>query len=133
MFYTGIRRESKEALKNQAQAIENLHQVKEIGREIKASLTSCNLSQFASLLDLHWQRKKERSGTTNPQINQWYDIAREAGATGGKLLGAGGGGFFVFYCEGDKDKLRKAMTGQGLKETPFRFDFEGVKTIANFI
>lgn len=133
MFYTGIRRESKEALKTQTQFVANLHQVKEIGKEIKASLTSCNFPQFASLLDLHWQRKKEREGTTNPQINQWYDIAKEAGAMGGKLLGAGGGGFFVFYCQGDKNKLRKAMSEQGLKETPFRFDFEGVKAIANFI
>lgn len=133
MFYTGIKRESREALKTQAEAVENLHQVKKIGLEIKATLASCQFSQFGQLLDLHWQRKKERTGTTSPQINQWYDIAKESGATGGKLLGAGGGGFFVFYCEGNKDKLRKAMTMQGLQETHFRFDFEGVKIIANFI
>lgn len=133
MFYTGIQRESREALKTQSQAVENLHQVKAIGQEIKATLAGCNFSQFGRLLDLHWQRKKERIGTTNPQLNQWYEIAKTAGAIGGKLLGAGGGGFFVFYCESGKDKLRKAMISQGLRETHFRFDFEGVKIIANFI
>lgn len=133
MFYTGIQRESREALKTQVQATENLHQVKKIGLEIKATLANCQFSQFGRLLDQHWQIKKERAGTTNPQINQWYEIAKEAGAMGGKLMGAGGGGFLIFYCEGSKDKLRKAMATQGLRETHFRFDFEGVKVIANFI
>lgn len=133
MFYTGIRRESKEALKTQAQAAANLHQVKEIGREIKASLINCDFTQFSQLLDLHWQRKKERDGASNPQINRWYDIAKEAGAIGGKLIGAGGGGFFVFYCVNNKEKLREAMASQNLRETHFRFDFEGVKIIADFV
>ncbi|MFH1423782.1 MAG: galactokinase [Candidatus Nealsonbacteria bacterium] len=133
MFYTGIRRKSGPVLKTQGQAVENLHRVKEIGREIKEALISGKLSQFGALLDLHWQEKIKRTGTSDPQINRWYEIAKENGALGGKLMGAGGGGFFLFYCEGQKDGLRKAMAEQGLKETPFRFDFEGVKVIANFI
>lgn len=141
MFYTGIRRESREALKIQTKAtqksekemIENLHRVKEIGREIKGALLNGNLSQFGKLLDLHWQEKIKRKGTSNPQINRWYEIAKENGAIGGKLMGAGGGGFFLFYCEGQKDRLRKAMVAQGLKEHSFHFDLEGVKVIADFI
>ncbi len=133
MFYTGIRRESGPVLKTQAQAVENLHRVKEIGREIKAALIDDDLSRFGKLLDLHWQEKIKRTGTSDPQLNHWYEIAKENGALGGKLMGAGGGGFFLFYCESQKDGLRKAMAAQGLKETPFHFDFEGVKIIANFI
>ncbi len=141
MFYTGIRRESRDALKIQADAtqkgekeiIENLHRVKEIGREIKEALSRSDFHQFGKLLDLHWQEKIKRQGTSNPQINQWYGVAKEAGATGGKLMGAGGGGFFLFYCENQKDKLRKAMTALGFKEQPFHFDLEGVKVIADFI
>jgi D-glycero-alpha-D-manno-heptose-7-phosphate kinase len=133
MFYTGIRRESREVLKTQAQAIENLHQVKKIGREIKKSLTNANYSQFGKLIDVHWQEKIKRQGTSNSQINRWYEIAKQNGAIGGKLMGAGGGGFFLFYCENEKDRLRKAMAAQGLKEQTFHFDLEGTKIIANFI
>lgn len=141
MFYTGIRRESREALKIQTEAtqkgekemIKNLHLVKEIGREIKEALSRGDLHQFGKLLDLHWQEKIKRKGTSNPQINRWYEIAKENGAIGGKLMGSGGGGFFLFYCENQKEKLRKAMAARGLKEQLFHFDFEGVKVIADFI
>jgi len=141
MFYTGKKRDSKEPLKIQAQAtqakekemIENLNHVKEIGREIKLALIRKDLYRFGELLDVHWQEKIKRKGTTDPQINQWYEKAKEAGAVGGKLMGAGGGGFFLFYCENKKDKLRKAMTNLGLKEELFHFDLEGVKIIADFI
>lgn len=139
LFYTGIRRESRQALKHQEKAtlegkkemIENLHRVKEIGREIKKSLMSNNLRRFGELLDLHWQEKIKRKGTSDERINRWYQIAKENGAIGGKLIGAGGGGFFLFYCEGRKDNLRQAMKKEGLKEEPFHFDFEGVKVIAD--
>lgn len=141
MFYTGVRRESREALKIQATAtqkgdqemIGNLHRVKEIGREIREALSRAEFRRFGELLDIHWKEKIKRKGTSNPQINQWYEIAKEAGAIGGKIMGAGGGGFFLFYCEDKKDKLRKAMANLGFKEEPFRFDLEGVKVIADFI
>jgi D-glycero-alpha-D-manno-heptose-7-phosphate kinase len=140
MFYTGIRRESREALKIQAAATqsgnkemtENLHRVKEIGREIKDALAKGEFRRFGELLDVHWQEKIKRKGTSDPQINHWYEIAKQNGAIGGKLIGAGGGGFFLFYCEENRDKLRKAMASLGLKEEPFRFDLEGVKIIADF-
>ncbi len=141
LFYTGIKRESKQALKHQEKAtlegekdmIENLHRVKEIGREIKKALIRNDLRKFGELLDLHWQEKIKRKGTSDERINRWYQIAKENGAIGGKLIGAGGGGFFLFYCEGRKDKLRQAMKKEGLKEEHFHFDFEGVKVIADII
>ncbi len=77
----------------------------------------------------HWEHKKKRSrGITNPKINEWYDIARANGAIGGKLVGAGGGGFLMFYAE-DRRKLRQAMAHSGLEEVRFRFDFEGTKIL----
>jgi D-glycero-alpha-D-manno-heptose-7-phosphate kinase len=80
-------------------------------------------------MDVHWQRKKERSGSmSNTQINEWYDSAMANGALGGKLIGAGGGGFLMFYAE-DKGKLRHAMREKGLTEVRFRFDFEGTKIV----
>ena len=81
------------------------------------------------MMDVHWQRKKQRSGgMSNPKINEWYDLALASGALGGKLIGAGGGGFLMFYAE-DKAKLRHAMRQSGLKEVRFRFDFEGTKLV----
>jgi len=141
MFYTGTRRKSRDALKIQAKAtkegekeiIENLHRVKKIGKKIRRTLTQGDLPKFGKLLDLHWQEKIKRKGTSNPQINYWYEIAKKAGAIGGKIMGAGGGGYFLFYCENQKDKLRKAMTSLGFKEEPFYFDLEGVKIIADFV
>lgn len=141
IFYTGIRRESRSALKIQADAtkegkeemIKNLHLVKEIGRDIKSALSRADFNEFGKLLDIHWQEKIKRKGTSSSQINHWYEIAKKAGAIGGKIMGAGGGGFFLFYCENKKNKLRKAMAAQGFKEEPFHFDLEGVKVIADFI
>ena len=93
------------------------------------ALESGNLHEFARLMDVQWQRKKQRSsGMSNPKINEWYDLAMASGALGGKLIGAGGGGFLMFYAD-DKAKLRHAMRQAGLKEVRFRFDFEGTKLV----
>ena len=93
-------------------------------------MEGANLEEFARLMDVHWQRKKARSsGMSNDRINQWYDQAMAHGALGGKLIGAGGGGFLMFYAE-DKTQLRHTMREQGLKEVRFRFDFEGSKVVA---
>ena len=137
LFFTGYSRsaskilaeqDSKSKEKDQAM-IDNLHRVKEIGYQSRQSLESGDLRGFADLMDLHWQNKKKRSGgTSNPQINEWYDFAKEHGALGGKLIGAGGGGFLMFYTE-DKLKLRHAMREKGLKEVRFKFDFEGTKVV----
>jgi D-glycero-alpha-D-manno-heptose-7-phosphate kinase len=137
LFFTGYSRSASAILKEQdvksksddKSMIENLHFVKDLGLQSQAALESGNLTEFARLMDVHWQRKKQRSGgMSNPKINEWYDLAMASGALGGKLIGAGGGGFLMFYA-GDKTKLRHAMRTAGLKEVRFRFDFEGTKLV----
>jgi D-glycero-alpha-D-manno-heptose-7-phosphate kinase len=137
LFFTGYARSASMILKEQddksKQAdkamLENLHGVKEIGQQSQAALESDNLPEFARLMDVHWQRKKERSqNMSNQDINAWYDCAMANGALGGKIIGAGGGGFLMFYAK-DKTRLRHAMREKGLKEVRFRFDFEGTKIL----
>jgi D-glycero-alpha-D-manno-heptose-7-phosphate kinase len=137
LFFTGYSRSASTILKEQDQKskqsdaamIENLHFVKDLGLQSRRALEAGNLREFARLLDVHWQRKKQRScGMSNPKINEWYDLAMANGALGGKLIGAGGGGFLMFYAD-DKAKLRYAMRQAGLKEVRFRFDFEGAKLV----
>jgi D-glycero-alpha-D-manno-heptose-7-phosphate kinase len=109
--------------------IDNLHFIKELGYQIKDALESGDLRGFAELMNVHWQHKKQRSGNmSNDAINAWYDLAMANGALGGKLIGAGGGGFLMFYTE-DKTRLRHAMLQAGLREVRFRFDFEGTKVV----
>ena len=138
MFFTGYTRSASKILKEQNDRtkgvdkamIENLHFVKELGVQSKDALETGNLREFARLMDVHWQRKKERSGgMSNGEINGWYDFAMANGALGGKLIGAGGGGFLMFYSE-QTTRLRRAMREQGLREVRFRFDFEGTKIVA---
>jgi D-glycero-alpha-D-manno-heptose-7-phosphate kinase len=138
LFFTGYSRSASAILKDQndrskqadRQMLDNLHFTKELGYKSLAALESGQLDEFARLMDVHWQRKKTRStGMSNDRINQWYDCARDHGALGGKLIGAGGGGFLMFYA-GNKATLRHAMREQGLQEVRFRFDFEGTKVVA---
>ena len=137
LFFTGYARSASKILQEQddksKQAdkamMENLHFVKDLGLQSQAALESDNLPEFARLMDIHWQRKKERSRSmSNQDINEWYDCAMANGALGGKLIGAGGGGFLMFYAK-DKARLRHAMREKGLTEVRFRFDFEGTKTL----
>ena len=140
MFFTGYSRSAGSILKDQNEKskqddqamLENLHRTKEIGYASQRALETGDLREFARLMDEHWQRKKARSGgMSNSKINEWYDQARANGALGGKLIGAGGGGFLMFYAEGDKSKLRHTMRQAGLKEVRFRFDFEGTKLVSS--
>ncbi len=137
MFFTGYTRSASAILKEQNDKtrsvdkamVDNLHFVKELGIQSKAAIESGNLHEFARIMDVHWQRKKERSGgMSNPKINEWYDLAMANGALGGKLIGAGGGGFLMFFAE-DKNRLRHSMRQAGLTEVRFRFDFEGTKQV----
>jgi len=137
LFFTGYSRSASAILKEQdtkskaadSDMIDNLHYVKDLGRQSQRALEAGDLHEFARLMDVHWQRKKQRSGgMSNPKINEWYDLALASGALGGKLIGAGGGGFLMFYAE-DRARLRHAMRTAGLKEVRFRFDFEGTKLV----
>jgi D-glycero-alpha-D-manno-heptose-7-phosphate kinase len=138
LFFTGYSRSASAILKDQddksklhdSAMLDNLHFTKELGYKSLDALESGNLDEFARLMDVHWQRKKSRSsGMSNAHINEWYDHAMTNGAIGGKLIGAGGGGFLMFYAH-DKTKLRHAMRAKGLQEVRFRFDFEGSKVVA---
>lgn len=137
LFFTGYSRGASAILKEQddkskkADTVmtENLHFIKDIGKQSQKALESGKLEEFARLMDEHWRRKKERSkGISNSDINAWYDYAMANGALGGKVIGAGGGGFLMFYA-GDKVKLRHAMREKKLTEVRFRFDFEGTRVL----
>jgi D-glycero-alpha-D-manno-heptose-7-phosphate kinase len=133
MFFTGYTRNASEILRDQdvrsrqkdQEMMENLHLVKQLGYESKAALEAGDLKGFGELMHVHWERKRARSaGMSNREIDGYYELARANGAIGGKLIGAGGGGFLLFYTE-DKARLSAAMAGAGLREVRFRFDFGG--------
>jgi D-glycero-alpha-D-manno-heptose-7-phosphate kinase len=137
LFSTGIVRQAPEILKDQddktkqhsKDMIANLHTIKQIGYESKAVLEAGNLDEYGKLLHEHWERKRARSKSiSNARIDRWYDVGRESGAIGGKLIGAGGGGFLMFLAE-DPTDLRRAMAAEGLDELRFGFDFEGTRIL----
>ena len=138
MFFTGYSRPAGTILKEQDDRtrqsdndmVQNLHYVKDLGLRSQKALESGDLSAFGKLMHEHWLHKKQRSGQmSNPTIDEAYNCAIQNGALGGKLIGAGGGGFLLFYTE-DKRRLRHALIERGLKETRFRFDPEGTKVVA---
>lgn len=140
MFYTGVQRSAEEVLKNQTETaqkdpskgIEGLHQIKEIGNEIKKALESSNARRFGEWMNVHWETKKKLSDKmSDSRIDKIYGTALQNGAIGGKIMGAGGGGFFLFYCDNNQKKFKESMKAEGLVETPFRFDFEGTKVLFN--
>jgi D-glycero-alpha-D-manno-heptose-7-phosphate kinase len=137
LFFTGISRSADSILKDQVnkskandtKMVENLHFTKDLGLRSKAALLQGDTKGFGKLMHEHWEHKKSRtSGMTNTFIDSVYLKAMDSGAVGGKIVGAGGGGFLMFYAS-DKEKLRLAMNGMGLEEVRFRFDFEGTKVI----
>lgn len=138
LFFTGYSRSASSILKEQDEKskkkdqsmIENLHFIKDLGLKSKESLENGKLQEFADLMNVHWEHKKKRSSNmSNSKINDWYELACKNGARGGKMIGAGGGGFLMFYAD-DKVKLRQAMRQAGLQEVRFRFDFMGTNIIA---
>ena len=142
LYFTGVSRDtlsilgeqSSKAKDPQSEVIKSLTRIKEIGRQIKNDLGEGNLKNFGKLLDEHWNVKKRMSSKiSDSKIDQIYDLAKRSGVSGGKIIGAGGGGFFLFYCEGDKKKLRNAMHEKGLLEMKFTFDFEGSKVLVDFL
>jgi D-glycero-alpha-D-manno-heptose-7-phosphate kinase len=137
LFFTGFSRSASAILKDQDKRskemdedmLNNLHYVKDLGLRSKATLMAGCTSEFGALLHEHWKHKRKRSqGMSNPQIDEWYELGMKNGALGGKLVGAGGGGFLMFYAE-DRNRLRHTMSKAGLEEVRFRFDFDGTKTL----
>ena len=139
-FYTGIKRNASSVLQDQAKHIEKdnpgavnaMHYIKEIGFRVKHALERGDLAEFGKLQHEHWMAKKSTSPEiSSSPIDKWYTRALKNGASGGKIMGAGGGGFLMLYCENGKDRLRKAMSMEGLSEVRFQFEDEGSKIIIN--
>jgi D-glycero-alpha-D-manno-heptose-7-phosphate kinase len=137
LFFTGITRSSssilldqdKKSKVNDKEMVENLDFIKNLGYQSQDALLSGDTNKFGELMHIHWQHKQLRSkDMTNEFINKAYETALKNGAVGGKLVGAGGGGFLMFYCS-EKVQLRDAMSQLGLEEVRFKFDFEGTKVI----
>jgi D-glycero-alpha-D-manno-heptose-7-phosphate kinase len=137
LFFTGFSRSAGSLLKDQKtrseeadpEMMDNLHYVKDLGYRSQRALEAGRCHEFGELMHEHWEHKKRRSrGMSNPKIDEWYELGRRSGAIGGKLVGAGGGGFLLFYAE-DRKELRQAMRNAGLEEVRFRFDFEGTKVL----
>jgi D-glycero-alpha-D-manno-heptose-7-phosphate kinase len=137
MFSTGIKRSATEIITNQKKEVENdeekmkqMHFIKEIGLETKKCLEEGNVQKFGRWLNVHWETKRKFSNKmSSDQIDNFYQKGIENGALGGKLIGAGGGGFLLFYCDKNKKQLREALLKEGLKELPFRLDADGCKLI----
>lgn len=143
IFYTNIQRDANEILGEQQERIlkkkgdetvEAMHRIKRIGREIKEALEEENIDALGEFFHEHWlEKKKISTKMSSSRIDHWYEVARKNGAIGGKVMGAGGGGFFVFCCEeGKRRQLRLALEKEGLKYTRCSFDFEGSKIMGNF-
>jgi D-glycero-alpha-D-manno-heptose-7-phosphate kinase len=137
LFFTGFSRSASGILKDQkdksqqnnSDMLNNLHYVKDLGYRSRDALVGGNTNLFGELMHEHWEHKKRRSGgMSNPKIDEWYELGMKNGAVGGKLVGAGGGGFLMFMAH-DRNKLRHAMTHAGLEEVRFKFDFEGTKVV----
>ena len=142
LFYTGHERDAESILlkqdyatkKNDKVVVASLHEIKDIGLQISTAIARGDLQRFGELLDIHWQTKRRLSdGITNRQIDEWYELAKQNGAIGGKISGAGGGGFLMLYCEGNKARLRGAMRQAGLRELSFRFEYEGSKVMMDMV
>ncbi|HXJ20054.1 MAG TPA: galactokinase [Polyangia bacterium] len=138
MVSTGFYRSAGQVLKEQDEKtksadpsmVANLHYVKELGQRSLEAIESGNLTDLGRIMDEHWTHKKKRSKSmSNPDIDRWYALAMENGALGGKLIGAGGGGFLLFYTE-QKARLRHALRAEGLVEVTLGFDYEGTKIVA---
>jgi D-glycero-alpha-D-manno-heptose-7-phosphate kinase len=146
LFFTGFSRSANVLLKEQDDqtrkagpasslkaptndVIENLHFTKELGENIGQALEKGELTEFGRLMNQHWLYKKQRSNNiSSPQIDNWYELAMKNGAIGGKLVGAGGGGFLMFLAE-DKRRLRKVLREAGMQDVPFRFDSLGAQVV----
>ena len=137
LFFTGYSRNAGSILEDQDKRtktsddkmLTNLHFVKELGLLSKDTLERGDTARFGELMHQHWEHKKQRSGgMSNSVIDEWYELGMKNGALGGKLVGAGGGGFLMFYAA-DRTRLRHAMAKAGLEEVRFGFDFEGTKVV----
>ncbi len=137
LFFTGYSRDADTMLADQRKKTEagdpamvnNLKAIAEIGKRIKHALEEGDTREFASLMNEHWLLKQRRTeGMSTSNTDRWYDLAMANGALGGKLVGAGAGGFLMFYTP-EPVRLRQALADQNLAEVRFHFDFDGSTTV----
>jgi len=141
LFYTGAARESARVLDeqnrstqaNDSQVITSLHALKQMAADVRRCLQNGDLDALGEILHDSWERKKRlASGISTPRIDEWYETARGQGALGGKITGAGGGGFLMLYCpHGSGPRVTTALEAQGLKRMDFAIDFDGAKILVN--
>lgn len=153
LFFTGYSRSANEILKEQNdksknslssndsseksntppsnEMLDNLHFTKDLGQQIGKALEAGKIDEFGRLMNIHWEHKKKRSkNMSSGRVDEWYNLALKNGAIGGKLIGAGGGGFLMFLAQ-DKSRLRRALREAGMKEVTFRFDKLGAQVVLN--
>lgn len=139
LFFTGTARSAADILRHQdtqskedsGAMLENLHFTKKLGLDSRDALLAGDFNKFAELMATHWEHKKRRSpGMSSGPIDELYALARANGALGGKVVGAGGGGFLMLFTE-DKTRLRRAMRGAGLREVRLQFDFGGTTVMTH--
>ena len=136
LFYTGITRQASQILTEQKANIKNrlpvLRDMAKLAREGKDALANEAFDELGELLHRGWELKKQlSSNVTNVEIDNMYQVAKKAGAIGGKITGAGGGGFLLLYCPAErKDNVRTSLGH--LRELPFRFEDDGSKVIFNY-
>ncbi len=141
LFFTGYTRDSCSILHQQqaatrsgrSTALESLHRIRELADQMRQALIEADLKKFSLLLHEGWENKKRISSLiSNPAIDRMYSLARENGAAGGKITGAGGGGFMLLYCdEQNQPAVRKAFCAEGIREMRFSFDFDGSQMLVN--
>lgn len=140
LFFTGAAHHSWTILKEQeastrqgGAAVDALHEVKELGLQMRDALQQENLHCLGELLHQGWMAKRRISSKiSDARIDGLYSLALERGAVGGKITGAGGGGFLLLYCEHeDQQSVREAMQEQGIQEMIFAFDMQGAQAIVN--
>ena len=141
LFFTGISHDSWSILKQQdtntraagGKSLDALHSIKQYGLSMRSALERGDLQSFGNMLDQAWQQKKQvTAGISNERIDHLYDLARKNGAVGGKITGAGGGGFLLLYCETDlQPRVRAAFASEGISEMMFKFDFTGAHLLVN--
>jgi D-glycero-alpha-D-manno-heptose-7-phosphate kinase len=141
IFFTGKTRSADEILREQekgakeekASVVDSMHYIKDIGYQILEAVETGNIDVVGQKFHEHWEYKKKISSKmSNPDFDRIYDSARETGALGGKISGAGGGGFFTFYVPDHQRAFREKMRELGLREMRYRFDFEGSKVLTDF-
>jgi D-glycero-alpha-D-manno-heptose-7-phosphate kinase len=142
IFYSGVQRAASTVLKEQGKtisenkdaAVQRMHRIKDLGYETKRVLLSGEIDAYGEMLHEHWTNKRALAANmSDSTIDEHYEAARKAGAIGGKLMGAGGGGFFMFYVRpADRRRVHEALVARGLRPMRFRFDFDGARIMANF-